>query len=419
MTEQDTRTTAAPAAPPQLRRGSVVGGYVALTILTLGDGSVLVLLAAHLHAQGVSQGAIGPVIACYSIASLVCRLVAGVLHRPALARFLMPGGCLLSAVSFVLIAHLTNPFYLGLAIALNGAGYAVASTGSLATTITSQQGKNAGVAMGWYTGFVGLGYAISAFVGGVAGDLLGIQRAMTALALIPIAAALAFIFAAGGRPSSGQVVDTPRRTLRDIAQGFSKASPLVWLAFFVAMFMNLISGAMQTFFPLHGLSLGLTLTQIGVIVGLHSSFSTVVRFVSPVFYRYVPYQKVISPSVVIAGASVATVALTGSFWAFALCWIMIGLCRGFLRVSSAALVMDGSRPPAGDADQGNGAQGVASGLYLAGLDLGKIMGPILAGVIVAGVGIGQMFLVVGLAFPLVFFVLRYLRLSHRTGLVST
>ncbi|MFA9431902.1 MFS transporter [Egicoccus sp. AB-alg2] len=65
-------------------------------------------------------------------------------------------------------------------------------------------------------------------------------------------------------------------------------------------------------------------------------------------------------------------------------------------MSSAALVMD-------SAGAGDRQRGLASGTYMSGLDIGKIIGPVVGGVSVDALGYEPTFLLAGLGIPLVFF----------------
>jgi MFS family permease len=96
--------------------------------------------------------------------------------------------------------------------------------------------------------------------------------------------------------------------------------------------------------------------------------------------------------VIVSGLAVAGLSTVQAFALLAVAWALIGVARGLLRVASGALVMD----TAGDSD---GERGAASGVYLAGLDIGKILGPPLGGVGVQLAGIETTFLLVAVAFP--------------------
>jgi MFS family permease len=102
--------------------------------------------------------------------------------------------------------------------------------------------------------------------------------------------------------------------------------------------------------------------------------------------------------VAVSGVSVAAIAGLKAFLVLAAAWATLGLTRGLLRVSSAALVMDA----AGETDA---HRGTASGVYLAGLDLGKVLGPLAGGIGADTIGLRATFFVAAVTFPLVYFVL--------------
>ena len=181
-------------------------------------------------------------------------------------------------------------------------------------------------------------------------------------------------------------------------RGFHGLPALVWLAFFVTLYINLVSGVLLTFFPIYGLAIGLSLTQIGALQGIHGAAASIVRFLSGVVFRWVSYERTLPVMVVLSGIAVATIASLKLAAVLAAAWALLGLTRGLLRVSSAAVVMD----EAGETDARRGA---ASGVYLAGLDLGKIVGPLAGGVGADAVGLRPTFLAGSVAFPAVYFVL--------------
>jgi MFS family permease len=249
--------------------------------------------------------------------------------------------------------------------------------------------------MGWYTGSLGAGYALAGFVGGGLGDALGTSAAILVLALVPlVAGALLSLVVRATAP--GRVAEAADRVAW--WRGFHGLPALVWLAFFVTLYINLVSGVVLTFFPIYGLAIGLTLTQIGILQGVHGTAAAAVRFLSGAVFRFVSYERTLPAMVLLSGVSVALIAGVRWVVVLALAWAALGLSRGLLRVASAALVMDA----AGETDARRGA---ASGVYLAGLDLGKILGPLVGGVGADRIGLRSTFLVASVAFPLVYFLL--------------
>jgi MFS family permease len=372
--------------------------YVASAVLTLGEGSFNLLVPPYMKSQHVAEVVIGAAVSIYGVTSLLSRLPTGALYRSHRAWTLVAFGCLLSSLAFVLISQTSNAVLLTAWVALDGIGFAVATTANMAALIERRPPEmNAGVVMGWYTGSLGAGYALAGFVGGPLGDALGPGRAMFVLALVPIAAGLLLsrtILATAPARSERPVQDARRSWLHS----FRGLPALVWLAFFVTLYINLVSGVVLTFFPIYGLAIGLTLTQIGVLQGIHGATAAAVRFLSGVFFRWVSYEKTLPLMVIASGVSVAAIGGVEVFIVLAVAWGALGLTRGLLRVASAALVMD-------SADETDARQGAASGVYLAGLDLGKVLGPLVGGIGADVVGLRTTFLIASVGFPAVYFVL--------------
>jgi MFS family permease len=384
--------------------------YAASAVLTLGEGSFALLVPPYMHSRGVSPFVIGAAISAYGIVSLAARLPSGVIYRSQRAWSLIAGGCILSSLAFALITRTSNPLLLTAFVALDGAGFAIATTANMAALIERRpEGSNAGSIMGWYTGSLGAGYAVAGFVGGSLGDAVGAGDAILILALVPLVAGTLLAVVVRGtapaRPGRAAVARTAWwRDLRHVA-------PLVWLAFFVTLYINLVSGVVLTFFPIYGLAIGLTLTQIGVLQGIHGAAAATVRFLSGLVFRWVSYERTLPVMVLVSGLSVAAIGGIKALVVLGGAWATLGLTRGLLRVSSAALVMD----EAGETDARRGA---ASGIYLAGLDLGKVLGPLVGGIGAGVVGLRATFLIASVSFPVVYFVLAAL-LGRRRGRGTT
>jgi MFS family permease len=386
----------------RLRGGrALIPLYAASAVLTTGEGSFNLLVPPYMKSQGVAEILIGTAVSIYGLTSLAVRLPAGAVYRTHRAWSLILAGCALSSLSFVLISQTSNAALLVVWIALDGVGFAIATTANMAALIERRpEGTNAGSVMGWYTGSLGAGYALAGFLGGSLGDALGPGTAMFVLALVPLTAGVLLTLVVRSTvPDHGGGEVAARGTGRRAwLSAFSGLAPLVWLAFFVTLYINLVSGVVVTFFPIYGLAIGLTLTQIGVLQGIHGATAAGVRFLSGIFFRFVSYERTLPLMVIASGISVALIGGVELFVVLAVAWGALGLTRGLLRVASAALVMD----TAGDVDTSRGA---ASGVYLAGLDLGKVLGPVLGGVGAETIGLRGTFLVVSAAFPAIFFLL--------------
>jgi MFS family permease len=379
--------------------------YAASAVLTLGEGSFALLVPPYMHSRGISTVVIGAAISAYGVVSLAARIPSGAIYRSHRAWSLIAGGCILSSLAFALITRTSNPVLLTTFVALDGAGFAIATTANMAALIERRpEGSNAGSIMGWYTGSLGAGYALAGFVGGSLGDAVGTGDAILILALVPlVAGALLALVVRGTAPARNDVGVARTAWWRDLRH----VAPLVWLAFFVTLYINLVSGVLLTFFPIYGLAIGLTLTQIGVLQGIHGAAAAAVRFLSGLVFRWVSYERTLPVMVLVSGLSVAAIGGIKALVVLGAALATLGLTRGLLRVSSAALVMD----EAGETDARRGA---ASGIYLAGLDLGKVLGPLAGGIGADVIGLRATFLAASVSFPVIYFVLAAL-LGRRRG----
>jgi predicted MFS family arabinose efflux permease len=371
--------------------------YIASGVLTVGEGSLLVLISPYLELRHVGVGTIGIVVSVYGIASLLARVPAGAAYRADRVRWQVTGGALIMAVAFAAIPMAHHPALIAALVGLDGIGFAIATTAAMAGLIKRRPPDvDAGPIMGWYTGSVGAGYALAGFVAGPLADGIGIPGAFTIMAMVPLVggAALARSLGANADQADDAEVDTRGSFVSSLME-FGRAPAAMWIAFAVSLYINLVSGATFTLFPLYGLAIGLTLTQIGALSGIHGIVAAGIRFASPWIFRWIPYRRSLSVMVVVSGLAVTALAGSSLFLLLAVAWAVIGLARGVLRVASGALVLD-------SAGVSDGQQGAASGIYLAGLDLGKILGPIVGGFGAEIFGIRTTFVALGVLFPLVY-----------------
>ena len=391
----------------RLGNGHLIVVLVASVIFTIGDGSAQFIVAPHLQGRGISPGSLGPIVAGYSVAALAFRFVTGALYRPRTSRHLITAGTIATIAGLLVTAQATSPAILTAAVAAHGAGFGIVSTGVLAAVMDMRRGTNAGVAMGIYTGVIGAGYAIANFLGGVLADAFGTAGTIRLTAILPtVAWVLLFpaLSALRTMPEDRRVNTGPVGERRRVfGPAMFRVGPLVWLAFFCGLHVNLLSGVLSTFFPLYGLAIGLTFTQIGVLSGISSAVSSGVRFASGAIFVRVRYRPTLPWMVALGSLGTALFAAPRpTFWLLTVAYIAVGVSRGVLRVASSALVMDGS-------SSDDGSRGPATGLYLAGLDVGRIVAPIVGGVGVQLLGYEYMFLMSAFLIPAVFYVF-YFRL---------
>jgi MFS family permease len=373
--------------------------YVSVFFFTAGGSALQVVMPVYLSRDAhAGPAAIGAIIGAFAVASLAARLPAGLTYS--LRRggaFLLMGGAL-SAIAFAAVPFTTSSVALGVLSALNGVGWSVATTAQLALLVARRPaGVSTAVAMGWFSGATALGNVAAGVMGGGIADLIGLRPTFYVLAATPLLAALLMArVATGALPGEKPVVPLPKIALRRSITGLPLA---VWVGVLVMFFINGLNSVTNTFHPVIALAAGLSLTQIGALSSIRSWASSSSRFGSgPIFSRFDATS--LTLPLVVAGC-VATSAIPSVIDSFLLqipLFIVAGLSRGLLRVTGSADAFEG-----GGTDERS--HGVTAALLYGGLDLGKIAGPLIGGLVAGAFGIATMFRVLPIGFLLLYLVL--------------
>jgi DHA1 family multidrug resistance protein-like MFS transporter len=372
---------------PLARDNPLTPVYICVFLFNAGEGALHVLVPPYLDERfGLGPAVIGAVVAMFGVASLLARLPVGAIYTVKRARLLLVVGGGLSALAFAVVPLAGGPLPLGGLMALDGIGWSVATTTQLAVLVAARPtGLTTAWAMGWYSGFTGLGHTAAGAFGGFLGDSLGFGPSFLVLAAIP-AMATAIMMAAIPDSDRPVMTEEPRGDRRAGAWRHLGRMPApVWAAVIVMIYINLMNGIVGTFHPVLALGAGLTLTQIGVLASCRSWTSSVTRLGSaPLFARW--NGRSLNVPLVLAGAFslILLPSVIRSFWWQVPLFAAMGLSRGLLRVTASAEAFEGIP----DEDR---EQGLTAALLHAGLDLGKLSGPFVGGLVAQVVGIATMF----------------------------
>jgi predicted MFS family arabinose efflux permease len=374
---------------------------------TTAEGALNLLYAPYLEAQGYSLSAIGALSSLLAVFRLASRVPAGTVYRPFRARIHL-------AVALLALSVATSGFALArdhpvAVVVLTAAhGFAFGSVGTLilAVVIDVTGGRAAGAVMGWYTAVLSTGYALGAFAAGGLADTTGPAAALALLGVLPAVTAIAlFALPSFGGPRA----DVERsQGFRGLLAAGAALDARVWLAFTIVVYINLLADSVDTFFPLYGVAIGLPLAAVGTLKGLKSAAATFIRFVSGVMFRYLDYRAIDVWAVIVSGAATVVLPRVSAFGALVALFILLGVTRGILRVTSAASVAELRR-------EGRDV-GLASGVYNAGLDVGAIAGPALGGVLGTALGLATMFQIVGVASVVMYFAVALASAPGRSAL---
>ncbi|MGH2642209.1 MAG: MFS transporter [Actinomycetota bacterium] len=383
-------------------RRPLIGFLFGTGLLTLANGMFNLLVGPAIESRGHTEAVIGVIVATGSLSSLSLRIPAGNVFRSGRATALVWGGAVLAATGYALVPMVSEAPVLAMLSALQGAGFAVATTAGMAALMDRRPGDvGAGTLMGWYTGSIGLGYALAGFLGGALGDAIGLRGALGVAAAAAAVSGWVTAWSIRRLPRDAADVDDDAPPLRGWIRGMPAG---VWLGFAIALYINLVNGGMNAFFPLYALGLGLTLSQVGALSGIHAILASTVRFGAGTLLARISSWRISMAMVALTGIGVVAVTVPHGFVALVPLVAIVGLARGVLRVVSGAIVMEA----AGSTRLG----GRASGIYLAGLDLGNAIGPLIGGIVSELAGLRGSFVVLGVV-PAVLFLVAGAVLSDR------
>jgi len=391
--------------------------YLSVFLFVAGGSALSVVMPVYLSREAkLGPAAIGVIIGAFAVASLATRLPAGLSYSARRgAAFLLAGGAC-SAVAFALVPFTTSAVTLGALSALNGVGWSVATTAQLALIVARRPaGVMTAEAMGWFSGATALGNVAAGVMGGGIADLIGLKQSFYVLAATPLLGALLMARTAASATAPEGADEPPPRA--PVVRSITGLPLAVWVGVLVMFFINGLNAVTNTFHPVIALAAGLSLTQIDALSSVRSWASSSSRFGSgPVFSRFDPAN--LTLPLVVAG-SLATSAIPSVIASFVLqipLFLIAGLSRGLLRVTGSADAFEG----AGEDER---RHGVTAALLYGGLDLGKIAGPVIGGVVAGAFGIATMFRVVPIGFLLLYLVLaiparRALRPGGKAGLAE-
>jgi predicted MFS family arabinose efflux permease len=381
--------------------------YLSVFLLVLGESALHVLVSPYLSRElRLGPAAIGLVVAVFALASLLARLPAGAAYSRARGRRLLLVGGGVSSIAFLAVPLVAGPVPFALLMALDGFGWSVATTVQLAALVgTRPEGMPTAAAMGWYSGFTGLGHTAGAALGGFGADRVGFDASFVALGCI---VALGTVVMARALPrgaaDGGEQAREPRavRVRRRIASSrvlLARMPILVWIGFLVMVYINFINGILTTFHPLLALGAGLTLTQVGILASCRSWSSSIVRLGSGALFGRIPTAHLTMPLMIVGAVTLVLLPpVRATFLLQIPLFVAAGLSRGLLRVTGSA---DAFEAVGRDEER----QGLTAALVQSGLDVGRLAGPLVGGIVAQLWGLATMFQVLPVALLVPYLVL--------------
>jgi sugar phosphate permease len=367
--------------------------YLSVFLFVAGNSALTVLIPVHLARNGhLSTAAIGLVVGAFGLSSLFARLPVGLAYTARRGNAFLVAGALLNAAAYALLPVVHGAPLFALLMALNGIGWSIATTAQLALLVARPPGGvSTAAAMGWFSGATGLGNMAAGVLGGFMADRIGLGATFYVLAVTPVVGALLMV-------RTSQVLEQPAEEAERPSWRLLGQMPLaLWAGVLVMFFINGLNALQNTFYPVLAVAAGLSLTQIGAASSLRSWASSSSRFGSgPLFQRVDPAGLTLPLILLGTLATVAIPSVIDSFLLQIPLFLLTGVSRGLLRVTGSADAFDAV---------GDRGHGLTSALLYGGLDLGKIILPVVGGVVAHAWSIATMLRVVPLGLLLLYLAL--------------
>ncbi len=373
--------------------GSKVNAVIFLT--TTIEGNLRLLFPPFLTSLGFPVSAVGYFFSLLAMAALVSRLPGGFFCALKHRRTILCLALSVMGVTSLFYAFHPPPELIVIFLAGHGLAFGLATTMLLALCIdTIQDRQKTPVTIGWFTAFISAGYAAGNFMAGQMANHFGIPLAF-ACPLFFAGVAIILLLTIPWPVREGETQSARVLAIGALEKGFLERMcvvakiilkfPLgVYVAVLLVFYINFINQIVDTYFPLLAMKNGLNLALVGTLQGVKSTSATVIRFFLGIILQKISYRlanniclfSVATGVTFLAGVSSVPV-LVGMFMA-------MGIGRGVIRGTSAIFVAESRFDSAVK-------KGLASGVYNGGLDLGDILGPLIAALAIRFLGLNGIF----------------------------
>ena len=329
---------------------------------------------------GADAALVGLIGATFALAPLVLAIQVGRFVDKGRAGLALLLGSIILVLTTIALLFINSIALLMLAMPSLGMGHLLIMVGGQTLIAnrsnTPQYEKNFGL----LTFYASAGHAIGPFVGGYLADSGEVNVNANAAFLFALAL---FVAAVIGTIALSTRKENPKtkKPLEKARVTQVLAIPTFKSAMFVASATTAVVDVVLIFLPLYGREVGLSVTDIGILLAIRSIFSLAVRLVLGQISTRLGLRRLLSWGSIVTMASMVALGLTANFWLIALIMAISGFTMGVGQPATMALV---SRISSQD------SRGLAISIRLSANRLGQVAMPALAG-LVAGASTAGVF----------------------------
>jgi predicted MFS family arabinose efflux permease len=361
---------------------------VPIIAVTIQSNSASTVIPPYLDDMKIPVALIGTLISLGPVFALVSRLPVGMAYNPTHARTLVSVAILAMGVTNYLFAFATDGSSFAVVQSLNGFAYGAVTTLYMAFYVDSlAPDENRNHAMGYYVGTLAVGYSTGNFFGGMIADHWGYAWTFQLGALLSLVSVGLLWFLHGPSGSGESKVKSKGDGKLASRESFKALfEPELALVVLVALFLNLLHQMGGVFISLYALSVGMNLTQIGIIRAAYAGCNAITRPISGHVVSKIGHRGLSYFGLPVQALILMLVPLFTGFGTILLVYVASGLLRAVVVVANAVGLVQ-------DVPESRVRRGLASGVYNAAGDLGNILGPSIGGLIAHATGIASVFVV--------------------------
>jgi MFS family permease len=329
---------------------------------------------------GADAALVGLIGATFALAPLILAIQIGrFVDKGRAGLALLLGSIILVLTTFALL-FINSITLLMLAMPSLGMGHLLIMVGGQTLIANRSNAKEYEKNFGLLTFYASAGHAIGPFVGGYLADSGEVNVNANAAFLFAL---VLFVAAVIGTIALSTKKENPKtqKPLEKAKVTKVLAIPTFKSAMFVASATTAVVDVVLIFLPLYGREVGLSVTDIGILLAIRSIFSLAVRLVLGQISTRLGLRRLLSWGSIVTMVSMVALGLTANFWLIALIMAISGFTMGVGQPATMAWV---SRISSQE------SRGLAIAIRLSANRLGQVAMPALAG-LVAGASTAGVF----------------------------
>jgi MFS family permease len=335
---------------------------------------------------GADAALVGLIGASFAIAPLVFAIQIGrFVDRGRAGLALLLGSIILVLTTFGLL-FINSIALLMLAMPSLGMGHLLVMVGGQTLIANRSNSKEYEKNFGLLTFYASAGHAVGPFVGGYLADSGDVNVNANAAFLFALAL---FVAAVIGTIALSTKKENPKnvKPLEKARVTQVLAIPTFKSAIFVASATTAVVDVVLIFLPLYGREIGLSVTDIGILLAIRAIFSLAVRLVLGQISTKLGLRRLLSWGSIVTMVSMVALGLTADFWLIALIMAISGFTMGVGQPATMAWV---SRISSRE------SRGLAIAIRLGANRFGQVAMPAIAGVVAGASTAGVFYMLAAL-----------------------